>query len=226
MRYVIPDVHGCVQTLKRLVERLALSPTDAVYFLGDYIDKGKNSAGVLDFILRLRQQYEVHTLRGNHEQNILETEIEYDSRMFRMFVAKINKSPDLLTAEDKIIPVYKDFMQDLPYYIELPDVWLVHAGFNTASEDMLLDKMYMLEGRKTVYDALKLREKPVLHGHTVTYRNAIEQAVQTRASIIPLDNGCVYNKPHKLYDHTQTGHLCCLNIDTFELIWQENVEEL
>ncbi|TAE19346.1 MAG: serine/threonine protein phosphatase [Bacteroidetes bacterium] len=226
MRYVIPDVHGCAQTLKTLVARLRLSPTDVLYFLGDYIDKGKNSAGVLDFILQLRQQYEVHTLRGNHEQNILETQVEYDRKLFRAFVAKINKSPDLLTAEDTIVPVYEDFMRGLPYYLELPDVWLVHAGFHTGAEDMLADKNYMLEGRKTVYDALKLKHKPVLHGHTVTYRSDIEKAVQTRASVIPLDNGCVYNKPHKMYDHTQTGHLCCLNLDTFELVWQENVEEL
>jgi hypothetical protein len=40
-RWVIPDVHGYLMTLKYLVEdRIALSKSDALYFLGDYIDRG------------------------------------------------------------------------------------------------------------------------------------------------------------------------------------------
>jgi serine/threonine protein phosphatase 1 len=214
MRYIIPDVHGCAQTLKALVSRLCLSEQDVLYFLGDYIDKGKRSAEVLDYLIDLEKQHTVFFLRGNHEENIFATQQEYAPQMFQFFVAKINKSPCLLNEEGKIIAHYEEFMQQLPFYIELEDAWLVHAGFSS-KEDFLTDLTYMIEGRKTVYEATKFKSKPIVHGHTVTYRQDIESSVQNRAKIIPLDNGCVYNKPHKLYDYTQTGFLCCLNLDSY-----------
>ncbi|TAF67665.1 MAG: serine/threonine protein phosphatase [Cytophagales bacterium] len=223
MRYVIADIHGCLNTLQLLVTNLNLNSIDSLYFLGDYIDKGKSSAKVLDYLIDLRTQQNVFFLRGNHEANILETQQNYEPKMFKMFVEKINKSPCLLNNESRIIPKYQTFMQDLPYFLELEDFWLVHAGFSP-KENFLDEKDYMLEGRNTQYEIQKFKGKRIVHGHTVTYKQTIERAVQEQASIIPLDNGCVYNKSHKIYDYTQTGNLCCLNLDTFELIWQKNID--
>lgn len=43
-RWVAPDIHGCLETLKTLLEtRISLSRLDRVYFLGDYIDRGPDS---------------------------------------------------------------------------------------------------------------------------------------------------------------------------------------
>ena len=54
-RWVIPDVHGNLITLKYLIEnRIALSKSDELYFLGDYIDRGPDSKGVIDFIMSLQ----------------------------------------------------------------------------------------------------------------------------------------------------------------------------
>ena len=53
-RWVIPDVHGCVNTLKALIEeQIKPARYDELYFLGDYIDRGPDSRAVIDFIRNL-----------------------------------------------------------------------------------------------------------------------------------------------------------------------------
>lgn len=71
--YVIGDVHGCLSELSALVESLPLAPGDTVVFLGDYIDRGPDSKGVIDYLLELRERGEQQTvfLRGNHEDMML-----------------------------------------------------------------------------------------------------------------------------------------------------------
>jgi hypothetical protein len=49
-RYVVGDIHGCRRTLQVMVEDgLCLGPEDVLYLLGDYIDRGSDSKGVLDY---------------------------------------------------------------------------------------------------------------------------------------------------------------------------------
>ena len=73
-RFVIPDVHGCATTLRRLViGQLGLTRGDRLYLLGDLVDRGPDSKGVLDFLLDLRRRgYSVAAVRGNHEEMLLD----------------------------------------------------------------------------------------------------------------------------------------------------------
>ena len=51
-RLAISDIHGCAETLRTLLgDRLQVQPSDEVYLLGDYLDRGPDSKGVLDLIL-------------------------------------------------------------------------------------------------------------------------------------------------------------------------------
>lgn len=63
----IGDVHGCLTALDTLLGLVGLRPTDQLVFLGDYVDRGPDSKGVLDRVLELRRGYDVVCLRGNHE---------------------------------------------------------------------------------------------------------------------------------------------------------------
>ena len=55
--FVIGDIHGCAATLRRLVDEiLRPAPEDRIYLLGDLIDRGPDSKGVLDFIFELRER--------------------------------------------------------------------------------------------------------------------------------------------------------------------------
>lgn len=82
----------------------------------------------------------------------------------------------------------------------------------------------MLEIRSFNYDHKLLKGKTVIHYYDVKSLDAIEKAIQEKKKIIPLDNGCYVAKKHKRYDFKKTGNLCCLAINTMELITQKNIE--
>ena len=208
-----------------MLDRIGLAKDDHLYLLGDYIDRGPDSSGVIDTILRLQEQnFNVFPLRGNHEENMLTAYHSYDKRMFRGFVSKINKSGDLLDEDADIIPKYYKFMNSLDYVFELEDYWLVHAGFNTGINNVLDDKLAMLESRRFEYNHERLKGKTVIHGHDVRYLDEIRNAIDSGSMIIPLDNGCVYSRQHRKYDYLQTGKLLCLDLDSRELVLQDNID--
>jgi serine/threonine protein phosphatase 1 len=73
MDYAIGDIHGCLAKLLRLLDLLRYDPAaDRLIFLGDYIDRGPESKGVLDLMLRLQRENAANIfLMGNHEDNFL-----------------------------------------------------------------------------------------------------------------------------------------------------------
>ncbi|NJL76491.1 MAG: hypothetical protein HC892_17235 [Saprospiraceae bacterium] len=48
------DIHGCVKTFKALLQKVEWVATDELYLLGDYVDRGPDSKGVIDYILDLQ----------------------------------------------------------------------------------------------------------------------------------------------------------------------------
>ena len=75
--FAIGDIHGCSKTFKKLLlEKIQIRKSDKIYCIGDYVDRGRDSKGVIDFIIELRKKgYHIHTLRGNHEQMMLDAPI-------------------------------------------------------------------------------------------------------------------------------------------------------
>ncbi len=68
--FVIGDIHGDMFHLGQLMVKLPpLGPRDTIVFLGDYLDRGPASAGVVEYVMTLQQrtQARVVALRGNHE---------------------------------------------------------------------------------------------------------------------------------------------------------------
>jgi serine/threonine protein phosphatase 1 len=224
-RFVIPDIHGCSKTFRELIQKIGLNRTDELYLLGDYIDRGKDSAAVLDFILELQENaYQVFPIRGNHEEHLLDTYERYNPKMFRAYVSVINKSGTLLDKDGKLPEKYLNFLKPLPYFIELDNFWIVHGGFDTKRENVFTNFMAMIEIRKFQYDAEILKNKTVVRGHQVFPLEEIKTQIENRAKIISLDNGCAYTKSDRVHDHTKLGNLLCLNLDTFELIIQKNID--
>jgi len=68
----IGDIHGCLRALERLIERISPGEYDKLIFLGDYIDRGPDAKGVVDFLLQLSRRTQCVFLRGNHEQMLLD----------------------------------------------------------------------------------------------------------------------------------------------------------
>ncbi len=228
--YVISDIHGCNKTFNALLDKIGLNTDDNLYLLGDYIDKGVNSSGVIDTILRLKEKsYNVFPLRGNHEENILNAEKEYDKPTFIHFVKKMNRSGDLLNNEERLNPEYKAFFESLPYYYEVENYILVHAGLNLFVSDPFQDTISMIEtreGRKgnEIEKNPVIRNRGIIHGHIPFALDEIKDSIEKNKPIIPLDNGCVYTRKHKLYDYTKLGNLLCLELANLELSVQINID--
>jgi len=220
-RYALTDIHGCVRTFKALVlEQLQLQQADELYILGDLVNKGPDSKGVLDFVLDLQaQQYQVHCLRGNHDQMLRKA-------------ARKGPAPLTLTDTEKKLVLesfgiekfrdlpkkYKKFLKSLPYYLELPDYYLVHAGFNFGQSDIFEDKEAMLNIRGYEVDWQKLDNKLLLHGHTPTALHSIKKIIAHKDRKLNLDAGCVY------YRNAAYGNLIAIDLDSRQLFIQPNID--
>ncbi|WP_417723215.1 metallophosphoesterase family protein [Salipiger sp.] len=74
--YAVGDVHGCDAQLERMLDTLAAGghPTAALVMVGDYIDRGDESAAVLSRLFEIQQaapQGQMICLKGNHEAMLL-----------------------------------------------------------------------------------------------------------------------------------------------------------
>jgi len=68
----IGDIHGCLAQFEALIAAIAPSAEDHLVLLGDYVDRGPESAGVLQRIVTLSRTHRLTCLMGNHEQMMLE----------------------------------------------------------------------------------------------------------------------------------------------------------
>lgn len=68
----IGDIHGCLAALDRLVEELNPQPQDLLVFLGDFVDRGPDSRGVINRMIELGRNTRVVGILGNHEQMMLD----------------------------------------------------------------------------------------------------------------------------------------------------------
>ena len=69
--YAIGDIHGCNQQLIALLSTLNIQSDDTLIFLGDVIDRGADSKGVLDTIMQYQMLCHVILIKGNHEEMML-----------------------------------------------------------------------------------------------------------------------------------------------------------
>jgi serine/threonine protein phosphatase 1 len=73
MRYLaIGDIHGYADVLDRLLELVRPRPEDEIITVGDYVDRGPDSKGVLDRLIELNKTGQLTALRGNHDFMMLQ----------------------------------------------------------------------------------------------------------------------------------------------------------
>jgi serine/threonine protein phosphatase 1 len=78
----IGDIHGCSRALDVLLADVNPRGDDTIVTLGDYIDRGPDSKGVLDRLIDLHASGRLVALRGNHEQMMLAGRTSRDDRNF------------------------------------------------------------------------------------------------------------------------------------------------
>ncbi len=229
-RFVIGDVHGCFKTLKQLVSmELRVNPEDEVYFLGDYIDRGPFSREVLDYIIDLKWQgYKIFPLCGNHENMLIraledERALDIWFRNGAEFTLKsFGLSPDRNWGYENLAqvpPHYITFMRSLPYYYELDNYILVHAGLNFRRENVFEDTDSMLWIRDFKYDEQKAKGKVIVHGHTPMPAISLKNNLRRKESkVLNLDAGCVYSHLPGY------GYLMAMDLDSKDCFIQKCID--
>jgi serine/threonine protein phosphatase 1 len=234
-RWVIPDIHGCLKTVTSLVNEL-IRPmrSDELYFLGDYVDRGPDSKGVIDLIRRMQKEgYNVTALKGNHEDFMVElydAEMKSKNAWWHNFGNKKHKawldiggkptlsSFDVAHIRD-IPPDYIEWMRSLPHFVELDRFVLVHAGLNFRNEDPYEDLRSMLWLREYEIKPEKIGGRRIIHGHVPVNMDLITQSIKNKIyKFIDLDNG-----PY-LSGKDGFGNLVALELDSMEMVIQYNMD--
>jgi len=185
--YAIGDVHGCLAELRQLERLIEADATEAVgekwiVLLGDYIDRGPQSAQVIDHLLApALQGFRRFTLAGNHEQMLLD------------FLAAPNESAEWLAyggvetlasygidardgggrpaalaraLEAQMPRSHLEWLRQLPVSLETPGFFFAHAGIRpgrTLAEQEDGDLMWI---REPFLGAATDAGTIVVHGHT------------------------------------------------------------
>ena len=226
--FAIGDVHGCNRTLRTLLNHLSPDPGDTIVFVGDYIDRGPDSKGVFDTIFMMKEAgLDIRCIRGNHEQMLLDA--VRGSHRDRQFFGR-NGGDETLNSfhvdqVDKIAPRYLEFIDQLPYFLEIDRYIFVHGGLDFSIPDPFDRPAEMIWARYW-YDDIDynwLGNRIILHGHTPTPFPAAQKQIQdihkNKGSVINLDTGCVYKKRKP-----GLGVLTAVNLETLELTMVKNID--
>lgn len=219
------DIHGCYRSFTALLEQVGLSQADELYLLGDYIDRGPGSREVLDVIFDMQALgYKVQCLRGNHEDGF--NHACQDRHFFEIWYRAWGGMQTLRSfgvSKATAVPLkYRQFMQQLPYVLEVGEYILVHAGLNFQQEELLkssADMLYLRDWYDTI-DYGRLGGRIILHGHTIVARDFIENQLRRLAQhqVLDIDNGCYANYiPGR-------GGLCAFDMTNRKLYFQRNID--
>jgi serine/threonine protein phosphatase 1 len=191
--YAVGDVHGRLDLLQKIWRMMEADARGAdkrttIVFLGDYVDRGPDSKGVVDFLLEAKlqaksQQREVVCLRGNHDQSILD--FIADAGFYEAWwpygapetLLSYGVAPPAFDAPEALEEARRNFMancplehirffQDLPYSHSIGGYMFVHAGVRPGiplgeqdSHDLLWIRDEFLTWRRPF-------AKVIVHGHT------------------------------------------------------------
>lgn len=186
--FIIGDIHGCLGMLKNLINKIDWHPDrDRLIFLGDYLDRGEDSKGVIDFLIGLRgRSSNVHGLMGNHESLFLRYLEGEDQELFFLNGGASTLRSYRTNGKIRIPKDHVSFLKSLKIMIEIDDYYIVHAGFKPGVEI----------AEQSQEDCLWIRDpfifsdydfgKKIIFGHTPFYSPLLMD------NKIGLDTGAVY----------------------------------
>lgn len=192
--FAIGDIHGCALELSSLLKQIAPQSNDTVVFLGDYIDRGPDSKGVVELILELKKKCHVVCLMGNHESMFLDFLESPESVGSGLFV--LNGGATTIASyagpegSFELPEEHLKFFYSLETSYETDSYFFVHAGvpLKPLKEiDLAVDETLMLWGRQPFLSTPYQWEKKVIHGHTPV------SAPENLSNRINVDTGCVYD---------------------------------
>ena len=214
-RYIaIGDIHGCKNQLEKLLDKISFCQEDHLIFLGDYIDRGNDSKGVLDLLIKLKSEHpNITFLRGNHEAlllNILfskkinpkvlewyfnlggvQTFTQYGLPVGKiinqMYFTDYYKEPNF---SEYFPEGHIEFFKNTSLYYKTDDYLFAHAGINPSKKFCEQTEESFLWIRYDFINTPHNLPQTVVYGHTPTSGFIPRENLKERK--IGIDTGAVY----------------------------------
>jgi serine/threonine protein phosphatase 1 len=214
--YCIGDVHGRLSQLKALIGSLDYDPKrDRLIFLGDLIDRGEDSPGVVNYVIELQEQSpNMICLRGNHEQMLLDL-IEYGDLLWLVpenggavtiaqYGCRYIEETSTLSLQIPIAHL-EFFNSTLPFY-EDEQALYVHAGVTPGKHPSECDEETLRWKRDPIFFK-RYQGKTCFFGHTPTRylpsNGNKYQEIYICGAAVGVDTGCGPEDP-----------LSCVNVES------------
>lgn len=246
--WVIGDVHGFHQTLQGLLDQLKLSEHDWVVLLGDLIDRGPNSYGVVQTVI---EHPKMTSVLGNHESMMLKqfhpnrlSSHDLDLALWwrnggSSTVYSYERAFGLDSAEGlneeamhARVAEHRAWMSTLPSHIVLNRWRLVHAGYQPGRplDEQSEDEYLWIRGPFHRSSEPVDPDRTVVFGHTPTVALpgfSSEDWGKVWYSPVLLDDGrCAAIGVDTCLFHDQAGahHLTALDLQSGEVVHQPRLE--
>jgi len=169
----IGDIHGCLAALEAILALVRARPEDTIVTLGDYIDRGPDSRGVIERLLRLGQECRLIPLLGNHDEMLLklydgQTELYVDWLLFGGNTTL--GSYGSMRPED-VPPAHIAFLRGCRLFYETERHFFVHGNY-------LAELPLSAQPAETLlWDSLKIRQPgPHCSGKTAIVGHASQRS--------------------------------------------------
>jgi serine/threonine protein phosphatase 1 len=196
LTYAIGDLHGCMDKLSEIIRRChddAAGRSMRYVFLGDYVDHGPDSQGVVQFLIELQRTHPDRDvfLKGNHEDLILAAADSdlFEGRWLDNGGIQTLESYELTTAAE-IPGDHLDWLRRLPLFFDDGQRFFVHAGVHPDRPLDRQDEDDLLWIRKPFLLSEKDYGRLVVQGHTPTPNGLPDQ----RPNRLNIDTGAVYGR--------------------------------
>ena len=158
---IIGDIHGCYYTMLALLKKVEYrKEEDILVFVGDYIDRGRYSYEVVEYLINLQREAgkdRCICLKGNHGQ------LAYmDEQLWKLNGG--GKTIQSYYRNNVRRDIHHDWFRSLPLYYETDTIIVTHAGLpkerleDNGEEDMLWDRNWLMD--------VVIHPKLVIFGHT------------------------------------------------------------
>lgn len=188
--FAIGDVHGCLDVQQKMEARILeigsdLNGAKLILYLGDLVDRGADSKGVLDHCLSdLPDGFERLSLCGNHDQAFLDfiNQPDPDAHWldwggretllsYGIDVAKLRAEGGSMVdlkaeLEERIPPEHIAYLEALPLSLTIPEAHFVHAGLRIGVPIEAQEEVDMLWIRDEFLVKEQASDRLVIHGHS------------------------------------------------------------
>lgn len=212
---IIGDIHGCLEELDLLIKELNPSKEDKLISLGDLIDRGPDSLGVV----RRAQELGMISLLGNHEVKFI-TWFRSNKKVYEAFdfyekfndddIEYIHKMPLYLRLSDNFVAVHGGFKPNIPYDRQKRDDCCYRRFVSNNGEESLTISRIKREGIKDFCFWTKFWTGPdnLIYGHQVhSLETPKIEEVAPNIKCYGIDTGCCFG-----------GRLTAFILETQEII--------